>query len=71
MTSLERQQLLLRICQLPIKTLKDELPIGTLNKEMLRMLAGRMTRTEQHIKYYGGMGREQLVRELTARGFQI
>lgn len=68
---LERQQEVMRICQVPIKTLKEKLSVGKLNKGMLRLLAGRLTRTEQHIKYYGGMDREQLVRELAARGFQI
>ena len=67
---IEKKKLVLRICQVPLDKLKRELVLNDLNKEMLRALAGRLTRTENHIKFYGRMGREELIANLATRGFQ-
>jgi hypothetical protein len=70
MTTLEKMRLLLRIREERIDVLKKEINLDKLNKSMVRGLAGRLTGSDQHIKFYGRMTRDQLTRELVERGFQ-
>lgn len=68
-TTLAIKRFCLRILEDRIDVLKRELCLNELNKEMLRGLAGRLTGTDQHIKHYGRMGKEELVAALVERGF--
>lgn len=68
-TTLAIKRLCLRILEERVDVLKRELCLNELNKEMLRGLTGRLTGTDQHIKHYGRMGKEELVAALVERGF--
>ena len=69
-TTLAIKRLSLRLYEEPLDVLKKELCLDGLNKEMVRSLAGRFTGTDQHIKHYGRMMKEELIQALVERGFQ-
>ena len=67
---LEKRKLVDQIQTNGLNVLKRQLSLDTLNKDLVRSLATRLTGTEQAIRNYSSMTREQLVNALVERGFQ-
>lgn len=66
-----RRQLIQIIQTRGLAALKQELPIGTLNKDELRSIAVRLSGSEQAIPRYSIMSQQQLRDALLERGFRL
>lgn len=65
-----RRQFIQLIQSRGLSALKQELPIGTLNKDELRSIAVRLSGTPDAIVGYSRLSQQQLLDALVQRGFQ-
>ena len=65
-----RRQLVKQIETEGISFLKRELHLDSLNKDLIRSIAVRLTGTADAIPRYSSMSKEQLIEALLERGFQ-
>jgi hypothetical protein len=68
--TLTKQQFVKEIEDKGLNFLKKELHLDRLNKDLIRSIATRLTGTEQAIKLYSLLTREELVNRLVERGFK-
>jgi hypothetical protein len=67
---LVKRQLTRQIETQGLLSLKRDLRIGNLNKDLVRSIATRLTGTANPITGYSQMSRERLIEELVQRGFK-